>query len=492
MKQIHIKMKTSNLKLIHKNAVLFVLLFFMFSQSLNAFSNLPVTIRGVIKELNNGDTVTLIRYKHQFILPNSENEIKSYAVVKDNIFSFTTALSVKIEKCQIIFPNRLAHLNWKNGFIESGYDLDVRIKNNKLDFAGRGYNLIRYSILLDSIYRSFAVNFDWKGENMKSNLQIAEAAIAKIQQADLTGVENNNVGFSILRLDKSLSLIGVLYTIANRINGPAKGFMRTIDNDVYKRYLKDLLSNNDVIEVPASSFGSLVRSRYDCLFGDTKNGIQDFSTLQGHNAYIKYLKGNFKDPQLAQLLVAHLYRIRNSDILTQNLIDSVFEHSNFNNYKSLVEDIRKILPGNIIPEFSLLDSKGNGISLNKFKGNVLLLDFWFTGCGACVLSHKIVAPIMKSFEGKSLKLISISKDAKRDTWIKSIHSGLYSDPSNINLFAGKEGELHPLFKYFEIYGYPTFILIGKDGRIIGSPTSPLMDQGVDLKAKISKALKSGL
>jgi cytochrome oxidase Cu insertion factor (SCO1/SenC/PrrC family) len=484
-------MKISYLKTKCNYAVLLVLQFFIFSHSLNAIASTTVTIRGTIHELNNGDTVTLIRYKFQFLGTLPYTQIKSYAIAKNKSFYFTTDLSDRIESCQIFFPNRLAHLNWGYGLLEAGHDLRISVKNNRLNFSDVGQNLIKYNTLLDSIFSSCMAKIDRKGKSMNSNVRMVKAAIAKIEKAKLTSSDNKNKAFSILRLEKSLSLISLLYSIANITNGPAKEFMRSVDHDIHEKYLKRIFSDQDVILVPSGSFTGLVRSRYTCLFENKIHEAATSSKLEKYNTYIKYLKENFKDPQLAQLLAAFIFANKNSDILTKNLIESSIKGSNFSRYNSIIQNAGTYLPGTLLPEFSLLDTLGNEVHLSKFKGNVLILDFWYTGCLACAISHKTVEPIVKSFEGKPVKLISISIDRVRNAWIKSIHSGLYTSLSDINLYTGKEGQNHAVTKYFQISHFPTFIIIDGGGKIIGSPKAPNQDNGDDLKYKIQQALSEG-
>lgn len=48
-------------------------------------------------------------------------------------------------------------------------------------------------------------------------------------------------------------------------------------------------------------------------------------------------------------------------------------------------------------EFALPDSLGNYISLNSLKGKVILLDFWFSGCGACRMEHRNYLAIYQKY-----------------------------------------------------------------------------------------------
>lgn len=465
-----------------------ILLFFVFClgyHHLIAQENDMVTIQGTIKELKDGDSVKMIRYQYPFLLESRENEIISYALVKNNSFIFNTTLNQKVEKCRIIFPEYLTHLNLQDGMITAGQHLAISAKENRLSFSGQGADLVAYNRLLDSISGS-GLEIDWQGKNMEKNFEIIITTISKIENTEKQVRYED--AFSIRRLNSTVGLLSKLYSIADRNDLSAKKFMQKKDNELYQKYLKGIFNNIQITSLPVVSISGLIRSRFGCLYPKKQNE----SKLTRDKAYINYLKANFKDPLLAQVLASFLYDNRNTDLLTQKYIDWIIKDTDFSKYNSLLKGIRRFSPGTLLPEFSLTDTLGNEVSLSQFKGNVLVLDFWYTGCFACARTYKVINPIIKEFEGKPVKFISISEDKIRDVWIKSIHSGVYTDPKHINLSAGKMGATHPLFRYFQINAYPTVILIDKNGKIIGSPRRSDSDQGTDLKNKIQRSLNEGL
>ncbi|ROI02517.1 TlpA family protein disulfide reductase [Chryseobacterium sp. G0240] len=465
-----------------------ILLFFIFclaSHPSIAQANGMVTIRGTIKELKDGDSVKLIRYQYPFLLESHDNEIISYAVVKNNSFIFNISLHQKVEKCRLIFPEYLNHLNWQDGMIAPGHHLNISVKENRLSFSGQGAGLLVYNRLLDSITSISGI--DRQGKSREKNFEIIVANISKIENIK-NQVRSNDDAFSILRLNKTVGLVSTLYSIAERNDLSGKKFMQKKDDELYHQYLKGIFNNIQITSLPIVSISGLIRARFGCLYPKKQNE----SKLARDKAYITYLKANFKDPLLAQVLASFLYDNRNTDLLTQDYIDWIIKDTDFSQYNSLLKGIRRFSPGTLLPEFSLTDTLGNEVSLSQFKGNVLVLDFWYTGCFACVRTYKIIKPIIKEFEGKPVKFISISEDKVRDVWVKSIHSGLYTDPQHINLSAGKMGNIHPLFRYFQINAYPTVILIDKNGKIIGSPRKSYLDHGMDLKNKVQHSLDENL
>lgn len=120
--------------------------------------------------------------------------------------------------------------------------------------------------------------------------------------------------------------------------------------------------------------------------------------------------------------------------------------------------------------FELKDTLGRGVRLSDFKGKTLVMDFWFTGCKACVqvaqYLHQVVIPQFQS--DTNVVFIAVSTDISFLQWKKSIRSRLYSNPPQLNLFTMGMGSQHPLCLHYGFEGAPQMLLIDKDGRLISS------------------------
>lgn len=110
------------------------------------------------------------------------------------------------------------------------------------------------------------------------------------------------------------------------------------------------------------------------------------------------------------------------------------------------------------PDFVLRNSKGASISLSKFKGKVVLLNFWATSCGGC----KVEIPWFMEFESKymsrGLAVIGVSLDD--DGW-KSVMPYLKQKPMNYTVVIGNDD----LAKRYGVDSLPVTVLIDREGRI---------------------------
>jgi thiol-disulfide isomerase/thioredoxin len=63
--------------------------------------------------------------------------------------------------------------------------------------------------------------------------------------------------------------------------------------------------------------------------------------------------------------------------------------------------------GKAAPPFKLRNLTGGQVSLDQFKGKVVLLDFWATWCGPCRISMPLLENLQKEY-GDRLALIAIN------------------------------------------------------------------------------------
>ncbi len=68
------------------------------------------------------------------------------------------------------------------------------------------------------------------------------------------------------------------------------------------------------------------------------------------------------------------------------------------------------LVGKPAPLFKVRDFKGKELSLEKFKGQVVLIDFWATWCGPCIVELPNVQKTYHKYKDKKFQIIGISLD----------------------------------------------------------------------------------
>lgn len=119
-------------------------------------------------------------------------------------------------------------------------------------------------------------------------------------------------------------------------------------------------------------------------------------------------------------------------------------------------------PGAVAPDFTLKDEKGKEYTLSDFRGKVVYLDFWSMGCGPCMYEFKNYAPRLKEhYRGKDVVFLNIMAFTKNKAyWKKMIEEYRIG---GVNVMDTQNDEV---CKAYHATSFPTYILIGKDGKII--------------------------
>lgn len=136
--------------------------------------------------------------------------------------------------------------------------------------------------------------------------------------------------------------------------------------------------------------------------------------------------------------------------------------------------IEKKQPGSKAFPFELEGVDGKIHRLSDYKGKVLVIDFWFTGCFWCTRLNAAMHPIINKYRNnKDVVFLSVCEDQKKETWLKSLKSEIYTSPESINLYTNGYGVEHPFMRFYNFSGAPQQLIISKEGYLVtASPPRP--------------------
>lgn len=140
---------------------------------------------------------------------------------------------------------------------------------------------------------------------------------------------------------------------------------------------------------------------------------------------------------------------------------------------------RNLAEGSKFPDFEEKDMAGNPLSLAKYKGKVVLLDFWATWCGPCVAELPNVIKAYEKHHAKGFEIIGISLDQDEQKLKDFIKDKNMTWPQ---YFDGKGWE-NKLASKYGIQSIPATFLLDGEGKIIAKDL-----RGEALEQAVAKAL----
>jgi peroxiredoxin len=135
--------------------------------------------------------------------------------------------------------------------------------------------------------------------------------------------------------------------------------------------------------------------------------------------------------------------------------------------------------GKPFPPFETTDLDGKPLTLEQYKGKVVLVDFWATWCGPCVQELPHVKKTYSAFHDKGFDIVGISLDEDKNALTSFLKT--YEMPWRQH-FDGKGWNNEVAAKY-GIQSIPATFLLDKSGVIIGTDL-----RGDTLEKAVEKAL----
>ena len=116
--------------------------------------------------------------------------------------------------------------------------------------------------------------------------------------------------------------------------------------------------------------------------------------------------------------------------------------------------------GNTAPDFSFTDFEGNQRRLSEFRGKIVLIDVWALWCAPCVREAPKLSAVYQKLKGKNFEIISLNKNDPPENVRKFINENRMNWTHTMTDDA--------FLKLYRVDQFPTYFLIGKDGKIISN------------------------
>lgn len=113
------------------------------------------------------------------------------------------------------------------------------------------------------------------------------------------------------------------------------------------------------------------------------------------------------------------------------------------------------------PDFKVVSSAGEAMSLEKYRGKVVLLDFWATWCGPCRVEMPEVKRLWKKFGGENFVIIGINMDRSENAFNSYVKQEELAWPQYFDGLAWN----NKIAQLYNVNSIPHTVLIDHNGVI---------------------------
>jgi len=137
------------------------------------------------------------------------------------------------------------------------------------------------------------------------------------------------------------------------------------------------------------------------------------------------------------------------------------------------------------PPFKVTALSGEQYELSALRGKVVVLNFWFIGCGPCKAEIPALNRLVRDFRGQEVVFLAFTNSDSADdlrNFLKKIEFDYEIVPAEFGL---------SVFKEFKIGPYPTHIIIDRRGDIEATMIGGTEHRDEDIRPVITRLLKAG-
>ena len=128
--------------------------------------------------------------------------------------------------------------------------------------------------------------------------------------------------------------------------------------------------------------------------------------------------------------------------------------------KNLLFNLDHLTVGDVAPSISAQNLSGETEKLEDYRGQTTLIDFWATWCGPCRESIPDLVVLAEELPEDQFEIVSVSVDWDVDTVIQ------FQDSTPMPWTNWYIGPASDILKTWAVSGYPTYILLDRQGKVV--------------------------
>lgn len=139
--------------------------------------------------------------------------------------------------------------------------------------------------------------------------------------------------------------------------------------------------------------------------------------------------------------------------------------------------------GKLAPSFELKDMKGDQVKFDKFKGKVILLNFWATWCGPCRKEMPAMHTLYSAYKDRGFVVLAISIDPS----VKPVRKFIKKKKLTFPVLMDSDKEIY--FDHYAVFTLPMSFLIDRNGVIVEKYFGEKEWDSKEMKSKVLTLLE---
>jgi peroxiredoxin len=275
------------------------------------------------------------------------------------------------------------------------------------------------------------------------------------------------------------------------------GMLKLSANQQRVQSLSDEYFNNHPVLYGNPAYADLFNQVYDkyfVFFGRTEAGKQIYQDINQAGSYYDLLNTlskteNFSNDTLIELVTLkqlhdEFYSNQFSRTGLLLILDSLIagtgiaEHKEFG--MNIKRKITRLQPGYEPPQFALRDTEGNLVHLSDYRGEYVYLNFCTCQSYTCLNEFDMLSDLYARHKDR-LTILTVATDPREDVLRQFLAKKQYNWKF---LYYDSQPDI---LKEYDIRAFPTYFLIGPDGRLIYSPA---LSPAENFEQKLFEAMKA--
>jgi peroxiredoxin len=275
------------------------------------------------------------------------------------------------------------------------------------------------------------------------------------------------------------------------------GMLKLLANRQRVQSLSDEYFNNHPVLYSNTAYADLfnqVFDKYFIFFGRSDSGRQvydDINHIGSYRALLNTLSGNdnFSNDTLTELVILkQIYDEFYGSQFSRNgllkILDSLILSTSIQEHKKISSNIRhkitRLQPGFKPPQFELKDTDGKMVRLSDYLGKYVYLNFCTCQSYTCLNEFNMLTSLYQKYKDR-LAILTIATDPMEEVLRQFLAKNKYD--WKFLLYDNQPD----ILKVYDIRAFPTYFLIGPDGKLIYSPA---LSPSENFEMKLFEAMRA--